>query len=77
MLYIGIGALAAVGAGYLVWKYALNDETKERAKKTMKEAVRMGSELAENAAQEAAELGHEAADSAIHSVRAARRALSK
>ncbi len=30
-LYLTLGALAAVGAGYLVWRYVLSDKQKDQA----------------------------------------------
>lgn len=32
MLWITLGTLAAVGAGYLVWRYAMSDEQKQVTK---------------------------------------------
>ncbi len=38
-VYIGIGVLATIGAGYLLWRFALKDEkTRERAAKTIRRA---------------------------------------
>jgi hypothetical protein len=50
-LYITLGALAAVGAGYLAWRYLLSDDQKDAAKSavhrvTMK-ARSVGRQLAE------------------------------
>jgi uncharacterized membrane protein YccC len=49
LLYVTIGALAAVGAGYLVWRYALSDEAKDRAR----QAIRQAADHAREAASEA------------------------
>jgi hypothetical protein len=37
--YIAVGALAAVGVGYLMWRYGLSDETKEKVRLAAQEGV--------------------------------------
>lgn len=68
MLYLGIGALAAVGAGVLVWKYVLSDETKERvkarAKATAQSAQAKASDVAHKVGEKASEKAHDLADAA-------------
>lgn len=39
-LWITFGALAAVGAGYLVWRYFLSDEQKQSAREAVVTNVR-------------------------------------
>ena len=51
LLYLGIGALAAVGAGYLVWRYALSEDQKQRARKMAVEAAQATKELTMTAVQ--------------------------
>lgn len=49
LLYMGLGALAAVGAGYLAWRYLLSDETKDKARQTAKRYVGRANEMASEA----------------------------
>ena len=49
LLYIGIGALAAVGAGYLAWRYLLADDTKDRARRVARTALNGASKAADEA----------------------------
>lgn len=39
-LYLTLGAVAAVGAGYLVWRYLLSDEQKSQAKNVVVTSTR-------------------------------------
>jgi hypothetical protein len=38
LLYMAVGALAAVGAGYLVWKYGMTEESRRRTIEALREA---------------------------------------
>jgi hypothetical protein len=38
-LYIGLGLLAAAGIGYAVWRWALDDETKNKARDFMQDTA--------------------------------------
>jgi hypothetical protein len=40
LVYLTVGALAAVGVGYLVWRYGMSDESKERTMQALKGARR-------------------------------------
>jgi hypothetical protein len=41
-VYIGVGLLLAVGAGYLAWRYALSDEQKTRVVNSTKDLIEDG-----------------------------------
>jgi hypothetical protein len=68
LVYVAVGALAAVGVGYLVWRYALSDETKERAAAALKDARRKAAATAKSLAGTAKEaldeVGEQARDGA-------------
>ena len=51
VLWLTLGTLAAVGAGYLIWRYAMSDEQKEETKEN---AVRVARK-ARNVVQDASE----------------------
>jgi hypothetical protein len=72
LLYIGIGALAAVGAGYLVWRYGLSEDQKQRARQAMVEAAQATKELTMTALQRGRNEAEEAVQSARSMVRAGR-----
>lgn len=68
-LYIGLGAVAAVGAGYLAWRYLLDESTKKSIRNTTTTLLRQGQEYAEDASVTAIESGRVAAREAIARVR--------
>lgn len=41
-VYIGVGVLLAVGAGYLAWRYLLSDDQKNQAKDFVSDSVTKG-----------------------------------
>jgi hypothetical protein len=52
-VYIGVGLLLAVGAGYLAWRYALSDEQKARAINKTKDLLADGATSAKRAVRDA------------------------
>jgi hypothetical protein len=38
LVYIAVGALAAVGVGYLVWRYGMTDESRQRTLSALRQA---------------------------------------
>ena len=68
LFYVGLGALAAVGAGYLVWRYVLSDETKAQAKAVARRAVTQAGEQANHLAQKGRTMMHSASESASDAV---------
>lgn len=64
LVYIAVGALAAVGAGYLVWRYGLSEETKERTVRALQDARRKATAAVRSAAAGAKESMEEAAEQA-------------
>jgi len=56
-LYVTLGALAAVGAGYLVWRYLLSDEQKEQAKDVVVSSARKVRGKAAEIAEELPSIG--------------------
>jgi len=71
LLYVTIGALAAVGAGYLVWRYVLSDETKDRAKQAVRQAAEHAKQAASDATHRAREGFGQAKAAAASSARTA------
>ncbi|MHB8632974.1 MAG: hypothetical protein ACYDBQ_03265 [Thermoplasmatota archaeon] len=65
LLYIGLGALAAVGAGYLTWRYLLSDDTKRKAGKMAKRAIAKTND----AATDAMEMGRDLAKGVVTRIR--------
>jgi hypothetical protein len=64
-LYAGLGVVAAAGVGYLVWRYVLDESTKESMKKSASNAVKRGRNMAEDAASTALDKGRDVAHSAM------------
>ena len=52
-VYIGVGLLLAVGAGYLAWRYALSEEQKAKAINTTKDLLADGATKAKRAVRDA------------------------
>lgn len=52
-VYIGVGLLLAVGAGYLAWRYALSDEQKAKAINKTKDLLADGATTAKRAVRDA------------------------
>ncbi len=76
LLYVGIGAVAAVGAGYLLWRFALDDKQRRQVKDAASEMLERGRGVAVQGVQAARDLGavgaskaREAADSVGSRVR--------
>ncbi|MCA1812120.1 MAG: hypothetical protein LC623_08950 [Halobacteriales archaeon] len=55
LVYITVGALAAVGAGYLVWRYGLSEESRQRTLQAVKNASRKATEAVKSVASTARE----------------------
>lgn len=68
-LYVGLGVVAAVGAGYLAWRYLLDESTKSSIKSTTATALKRGRDMADEAATMAMETGRQATRDAITRVR--------
>ncbi|MES2154963.1 MAG: hypothetical protein V4510_07490 [bacterium] len=51
-LYVAIGTLAAIGAGYVIWRYVLSDQAKERAKDAVVHSARKVRGTGRNVADE-------------------------
>ncbi|MFO1532495.1 MAG: hypothetical protein ABR562_02160 [Thermoplasmatota archaeon] len=68
-LYVGLGVCAAVGAGYLAWRYLLDESTKENIRKSTNVALRRGKDMADDAATVAMESGRAATRDAVTRVR--------
>ena len=68
LVYIAVGALAAVGAGYLVWKYGMSEQSRQRTVQALKEAGKKASatarSLASTAKDTVADLSEQAMDGA-------------
>ncbi|MEA3143355.1 MAG: hypothetical protein QOG31_679, partial [Thermoplasmata archaeon] len=68
LVYIAVGALAAVGAGYLVWKYGMTDESRRRTVTALNEARKKATETMKSVAAGAkdtmAEVSEQARDGA-------------
>jgi hypothetical protein len=56
LLYIGIGAVAAIGAGYLLWRYALDEKQRGKVKDAVGDVVERGRKAATEGAHRAREL---------------------
>jgi hypothetical protein len=52
-VYIGVGLLLAVGAGYLAWRYVLSDEQKAKAVNKTKDLLADGATTAKRAVRDA------------------------
>lgn len=50
LVYIAVGALAAVGAGYLVWRYGMTEESRRRTIQALKDASKKAKEAVTSAA---------------------------
>ncbi|HLF17194.1 MAG TPA: hypothetical protein VI796_07180 [Candidatus Thermoplasmatota archaeon] len=61
--YIGLGVIAAIGAGYLVWRFALKDP--DQREKTLDAIARAG-ERAKAAGQQVIERARSAGESIRH-----------
>lgn len=68
-LYVGLGVAAAVGAGYLAWRYLLDESAKQTVRNTTTTVLRRGKDMADEAAQMALETGRQASRDAVARVR--------
>lgn len=68
-LYLGLGVAAAVGAGYLAWRYLLDESAKQNIKNTTVSVLRRGKDMADEATSMALESGRNATREAITRVR--------
>ena len=68
-LYVGLGVVAAAGAGYLAWRYLLDESTTETIRNTTKEAVTRGKAMADEASQVAMETGRQASRDVVTRIR--------
>lgn len=68
-LYLGLGVAATVGAGYLAWRYLIDESTKANIRKTTVNLVRQGRDMADEATTLAVESGRNATRDAIARVR--------
>ena len=64
LIYVAVGALAAVGAGYLVWKYGMSEESRQRTLRALKEARKTAAEAVKSVAGSAKETMAEVSDGA-------------
>ena len=55
-MYVAIGAVAAVGAGYLLWRFALDDKQRSKVKEATKDLVARGRDVAVDGAHKARDL---------------------
>ncbi|HEX2066880.1 MAG TPA: hypothetical protein VHI93_08725 [Candidatus Thermoplasmatota archaeon] len=66
LVYVAVGALAAVGAGYLVWKYGMTEESRQRTVQALREASRKASQTVRSVASSAKDTVAEMSDGATH-----------
>ncbi len=66
LLYVGIGAVAAVGAGYLLWRFALDDKQRAQVKEATKELVERGRGAAVEGVHKARDLAAAGSERARH-----------
>lgn len=68
-LYVGLGVVAAVGAGYIAWRYLLDESTKQGIRNTTTTVLKRSKDMADEASGIALETGRQATREAVTRVR--------
>lgn len=71
-VYIGVGLVLAAGAGYLAWRYLLDDKTKKKAKRFVADSADHAREYVAEHAGQAKELLADSAGKAKRAVKDAK-----
>ncbi|MEK6984776.1 MAG: hypothetical protein AABX89_00110 [Candidatus Thermoplasmatota archaeon] len=66
LLYVGIGAVAAVGAGFLLWRYALDEKQRDSVKGAVHQALERGKTVASDGLHKAQKVASAGAEKARH-----------
>lgn len=59
LLYVGIGAVAAVGAGYLLWRFALDDQQRATVRHAVGDVLERGRKVASDGVHKARDVATE------------------